>query len=104
MESELFESEFYQGSKNRYSHKRDHPVPSISSGPTSSSSSNQNQSMGQPAGPSQAGEFASFYLSAVPTQEEKNEGIKGKWTRKGFYAFRFEIKTPGKVALVSLEK
>jgi hypothetical protein len=46
--------------------------------------------MGQP--PSQsttAGEYSSFYLSAVPTVEEKNEAVKGKWTRKGLYAFRW---------------
>ena len=39
-----------------------------------------------------AGEMSSFYLSAVPTEEEKLSGIKGKWTRKGVWAFRFDIK------------
>jgi hypothetical protein len=39
------------------------------------------------------GEYSSFYLSAVPTDEEKAHGIKGKWQRKGLFAFRFEVKT-----------
>lgn len=38
------------------------------------------------------GEYSSFYLSAVPTEEEKAKAIKGKWTRNGLYGFRFEIK------------
>ncbi|GHJ88399.1 hypothetical protein NliqN6_4801 [Naganishia liquefaciens] len=39
------------------------------------------------------GEYSSFYLSAVATDEEKAHSIKGKWQRKGLFAFRFEVKT-----------
>lgn len=53
-------------------------------GPVSASSSSGAAPM--------AGEMSSFYLSAVPTEEEKLSGIKGKWTRKGVWAFRFDIK------------
>jgi hypothetical protein len=36
--------------------------------------------------------MSSFYLSAVPTDEEKMNGLKGRWARKGVWAFRFEVK------------
>ena len=38
------------------------------------------------------GEMSSFYLSAVPTKEEQASGIKGKWVRKGVWAFRFDVR------------
>jgi len=36
--------------------------------------------------------MSSFYLSAVPTKEEQASGIKGKWVRKGVWAFRFDVR------------
>jgi hypothetical protein len=36
--------------------------------------------------------MSSFYLSAVPTEEEKLSSVKGKWVRKGIWAFRFEVR------------
>ncbi|KAJ9106283.1 hypothetical protein QFC21_001428 [Naganishia friedmannii] len=58
-----------------------------------SSAANQNHLPGVPNNPNSGGEYSSFYLSAVPTDEEKAHAVKGKWTRKGLFAFRFEVKS-----------
>ncbi|RXK42252.1 hypothetical protein M231_00611 [Tremella mesenterica] len=39
------------------------------------------------------GDYASLYLSCVPTQYEKDQAVGGKWTRRGLWWFRFEIKS-----------
>ncbi|ORY26879.1 hypothetical protein BCR39DRAFT_539919 [Naematelia encephala] len=41
----------------------------------------------------QGGEYASLYLSCVPTAQERDQGLGNKWTRKGLWWFRFEIKS-----------
>ncbi|CAK9783435.1 hypothetical protein CC85DRAFT_282171 [Cutaneotrichosporon oleaginosum] len=36
--------------------------------------------------------FSSLYLWCVPTQQEREEAISGKWVRKGLWWFRFEVR------------
>lgn len=70
------------------------------SGTVAGSTTAAGGSGGGPTPPAEQGVYCSFYLSAVPTEDEKARSIKGKWTRNGLYGFRFEIKPTTKNGVI----
>lgn len=73
--------------------------PNSGSGTAAGSTTGTGGSSG-PTPQTEQGVYCSFYLSAVPTEDEKARSIKGKWTRNGLFGFRFEIKPTTKNGVI----